>query len=87
MSIPDRIANAPELEDGLAFYWFAFWQLSPDRPSGFGPAPIPGWAIRRFAFDYELTEDERDELVFLIRKMDDVFLEIMVARQKAAAKK
>lgn len=73
--LPDRVANAPELWTGNEYFYHSFWELSSDRSIGFGPAPIPGWAIRLYGKDEELTDEEADELNYVIRKMDAVWLE------------
>lgn len=81
--IPDRIVNAPELEMGLEFTYDAFQRLNTERPVGMGPGPIPWSAIDRFAFRYELDEDEQSDLEFLIGKMDETYLKHMQKKMEA----
>lgn len=85
--MPERIANAPELQFGNEFYYQSFWHLTSDRPSGFGPAPIPSGAIRGFCRDEGLTESESSDMMYLIRRMDAVWMEVMDGKQKSEAKR
>lgn len=69
--LPDRVANAPELDRGLALYWVAYCDLSTCRPSSMGGVlPIPWTAIDQYAqrYDYDLEQEER--LHMFIGKMD-----------------
>ena len=72
--IPDRIANAPQLMDGLDLYWEAFMDLTTDRPSGFGVGAIPWSAIKRWADHYEIGGEDFDYLVTYIRAMDGAYM-------------
>lgn len=65
----------PVLGEGLAFYWGAFLELSSCRPLGFGAVgPIPWTAIRAFAHDRELDDEDADYFVAMIRALDGVYL-------------
>jgi hypothetical protein len=75
LPIPDAIADPPELDPGLQWYLSAFFELSTDRSMGFGPGPIPGMAIRDFAKWYQVTADEFDDFVYLIRELDAEWLD------------
>lgn len=66
----------PELVDGAGEFLSAFWELSTDRPSGFGPGPIPFTSIDAYARRHMI--DDPDEFAFftdLIREMDRAYLD------------
>lgn len=87
IELPGHLLNEPELRIDGHFYYHAFWQLTSDRPVGFGPAPIPGSAIRVFARDYELNDEESADLEFMIRRMDGKYLELQQEFEKHEAKR
>lgn len=73
--IPDRIANAPELEQGLDLYLFAFFDLDTTRPvSGMGMAPISWLAIKQYADLLNLDAEQSDTLFYVVREMDGAYL-------------
>lgn len=74
--LPRKIANAPELDLGLSVYYYAFAELSTDRPLGWnGEGRIPWSSIRAWADDYGFVGDQRDDLFHHIREMDEAYLE------------
>jgi hypothetical protein len=72
--LPEKIANAPKLFKGLEPYYIAFWELSTDRPSGFGAGQIPWSSIDRYATREELDYEGYMDLVDFVRAMDRTFL-------------
>lgn len=72
--LPPRIANAPELSEGLEFYFEAFFELDSERHHGEGLMPIGWWSIVRYGQYYGLNSEEIEDLVYLIRRMDDAHL-------------
>jgi len=72
--LPKRIQNAPQLEMGLELYWEAFWDLSTCRAVGMGAGPIPWLAIRDYGLTFGLDEDQQEDLVYLVRMMDNAYL-------------
>lgn len=77
LPLPDRIANAPELFLGSEFYLQAFFDLDSERSHGMGLVHIPRSAIRDYAIEYELDENETDDLHCYIRAMDNVNLKYL----------
>lgn len=73
--LPDRIANAPQLQDGLFFYLQAFFDLDSERSQGFGPGRIPWFSIVRYGNYQGLTHAEIETLVLHVRALDDVKLQ------------
>ena len=68
--IPDRIANAPNLKEGLSFYLQAFFDLDSERSQGFNVGRIPWTAIVTYGRYHGLYRDEIDILVEHIRALD-----------------
>lgn len=76
----------PDLIDGVGDFLTAFWELSTDRPSGFGPGPIPFTSIDAYARRHGI--DDPDEFALfsdLIREMDRAYLDKQ--REKTEKKK
>lgn len=75
--LPDVIKNAPDLLIGLELYFEAFIELNTTRQTGWGAGPIPTSAIYEYAYCLGLDEEETEDLLYLIRKMDEAFLQYM----------
>lgn len=69
--LPDRIANAPTLYIGSQFYIDAYFDLDAERSHSMGPTAIPRSAIVAYAAEYDLEDEEKDDLIYLIRRMDN----------------
>lgn len=69
--LPDRIANAPALLLGSQFYLDAYFDLDSERSHAMAPVAIPRSCIVEYAREYELDEEEKDDLIHLIRCMDN----------------
>lgn len=67
------------------FYFDAFQDLSTCRSIGMGPGPIPFTAIVQYSTLYEI--EDRDDFIYLIRIMDNAFLELVSEKTKAGAPK
>ena len=71
---------------GLEYYFRAFRDLSTCRGIGMGLGPIPFTAIIQYCNLYNIEEIE--EFIYLIRRMDDKFLELEAKKDsKNGAKK
>jgi len=73
--LPDRIANAPELQKGLELYLNAFFELDSERQVGFSVLPIPWRSIVNYAQVYGFDDEQREDLIFLVRKMDNAHID------------
>jgi hypothetical protein len=73
--LPDAIQEAPELYPWNAWVFEAFQELGTCRNVGFSIGQIPWTAIHEYANRYGIVGDDFDELNYLIRSMDDAFLE------------
>lgn len=85
-SIPDRIANAPELEMGLQLYLQAFFDLDSERSHAMAPTAIPWTSIAAYARAFEFDEEQTEDLFFQIRRMDAEHLKRISSKSKAKAK-
>ena len=73
--LPSGYLDRPGLIFGAEFFWFAFWEITTDRPLGFGgEGRIPYTAIRSFANDYGITSDSFSWFLAVIREMDAEYL-------------
>lgn len=73
--IPEAIANKPRLAPGNRFFWDAFFDLDTERSHGQGLSKIPRSAISAYAAECGLNEDEKFELIYVIRRVDDWHLD------------
>lgn len=79
--MPEAIANAPELLEGLSFFYAAFWDVNTCRSLGFGAeGPIPWTAVRQWAEEHELEGDQRKDLFVYLEKMDGAYLKFVADR-------
>jgi hypothetical protein len=74
--LPEKVRNAPTLEQGLELYYIAFQRLSSTRAVGMGLGPIPWTAIQTYCETYELDEVTQELMHVYIPAMDNVFLKI-----------
>lgn len=79
-AVPAWFHNRPAPHPQNLFWWEAFWELNSERPMGMGVAPIPGSAIRAYIRDRGFDEETAGTLVRLVRKMDAVFMKLIVKR-------
>ena len=78
--IPDKILNKPNLFLGLALYLNAWFELDTERAEAL--APIKRSSIFEYARDYELSEEQTDDLLYYINSMDTAHLK----RERAKVK-
>lgn len=84
LPLPDAIANAPELDLGLDLYFNAFMDLTTCRQLGMAEGPIPWTAIRHYCDEHDLDGEQRDDLFFHVRELDNVYLKFRSAKVKKA---
>lgn len=73
--IPERILNAPELINGLQIHLEAFFALDTERSHAMGLTPIPWTAINAYALAFDICGEQREDLFYFIRRMDNAHLE------------
>jgi len=74
LPLPDRIANAPQMYLGLELYYDAFWELGSCRALGWSVGPIPWVAINDYAVAFDLDEEQRETLSYMVRVLDQAYL-------------
>lgn len=82
LPIPDAIANAPILTEGLELYFMAFLDLTTCRSYGMSEGPIPWTAIRDWAAYNKLSTYQTDDLFYMVREMDNAYLDYRAKQQK-----
>ncbi len=80
--LPDRIANAPELEIGLGLYLQGFFDLDSERNHSMGVMAIPWTSINEYARAFEFDEEQTEDLFYFIKRMDSEHLKRLSAKQK-----
>lgn len=81
MPIPDKIADSPELQDGLQFYYMAYVELGTTRgPSGY----IPWTAIYEYCKAYEIDGEDAEDLFYLLRRMDSAVNKFHESRREGS---
>lgn len=71
------MADAPELRGDLLVYWQAFEELGTCRGyAGMAgvPQPIPWTAINEYAIRHRFAGDAFDDLVDIVRAVDEAFI-------------
>lgn len=82
LPIPDAIANAPILKEGLELYFMAFLDLTTCRSYGMSEGPIPWTAIRDWAAYNGLSSYQTDDLFYMVREMDNAYLDYRAKQLK-----
>lgn len=66
--------NRPELYPDLVPVWEAFVLLSPSRNMGWGAGAIPLTEVRAYCEMFEIEPEEREDLLYLLRALDEEYL-------------
>lgn len=69
------MANKPKLALGLDLYLFAFYDLDTERDRSMAVMPIPWSAFIKYSEYLGLTEDEREDFIYILRQLDNAHLE------------
>ena len=68
----------------MILYWDAWMELQTDRPQSMdGAGPIPFTSICTFAERYEFDDEDFDDLLFFLRRMEVTWAEWRDAKRKA----
>lgn len=78
--VPDRIANAPELEIGLHIYLQAFLDLDSERSHANGLTAIPWSSITSYANAFGFDDEQTEDLHYLVRRLDHEHLKRLQAK-------
>lgn len=82
LPLPKRIQDAPELWLGLELFYGAFLDLNSCRSSGWSLSPIPWTSIMDYAKAFEIEGEQKDDLFYFIRFMDEKYLEHLDKKNK-----
>lgn len=75
MPAPKWIAEKPELNIGLEFYYMAFWDLNGTRQvAQGGEGPIPWTSYNYYGHRHNVWGLEFDRFVYIMRYMDNEYL-------------
>lgn len=74
LPLPQAIQKAPVLWLGLELFFGAFLDLDGDRPSGWNMRPIPLLTIVDYAKAYNITGEQREDLLYYVRGMDRAYM-------------
>lgn len=87
MPLPARIANSPELLQGLELYYLAFLDLTTCRGQGYGTeGPISWLTIDEYARRMYFDDEQREELIYHIQRLDSVYLQHKARKLEAQHK-
>jgi len=80
--LPETLTETIGIPDELSFYLTAFFDLSSHRPLGFGgEGAIPTMAVFEYGRWFDFTLDELEDLLFYVRRLDNVYLEHINKKQ------
>lgn len=75
LPLPERIQNAAQIELGLELYYGAFFDLHTCRPLGMAEGAIRWMDIHDYCDRLGVSEDQREDMHYHIRVMDNAYLE------------
>ena len=79
--IPKGIAGAPALQRGNELYYLAYTELMADRKEGFGEGEVPWSSVDRWARRHELTDEEADDLHYVVGRLDRAYLDYKASKR------
>lgn len=82
--LPQKIAEAPELYDGLLLFFQGFHELSSCRQLGESIGPIPWLAINQYCAYHGIVDEQREDFEWFISRLDAEYL--TYARNKSKPK-
>lgn len=81
----DSIEEEPELNRGLDLYLSAYYDLNTERSHGLCLTPIPSSSIISYAQAYDFDEEQTENLIYYIKKMDAANLD-KLAKKKSSTR-
>lgn len=81
--LPRALAEAPELRLGLELYYLAYNELHSCRSWSFGAGPIPWSATKDYAVANRLDEEQTEDLLYYVSKMDQAYIEYASEKSKS----
>lgn len=75
MPLPDKIANAPELFQGLELFYMAFQDLTTCRGMGYNSEGAVGWLqINEYCMAHGINGEQREDMFYHIQHLDAAYL-------------
>lgn len=74
-TLPEHLAEGPELALDLVLFYNAFTTLDNCRVSGFDVGRIPWDAIDRYCVKHDITGDMEDDMHYFLGCLDDAYRE------------
>lgn len=72
--IPDKIKNKPVIHRSEQWFLQVFYDLDTERPPAMsGLPPIPWSSLHHYAMTYDIAGELYDDLLYIIRAMDNAF--------------
>lgn len=81
--LPEWYMEEPPTTEGDEFYLRAFNELATTRQVGLGFGPIPWDKMLAYAQVHGLEQDVTELFIYVVREMDNAFLEYEAERQKS----
>lgn len=72
---------------GLELFYSAFLDLDGDRPSGWSVRPIPWTIMIDYCQAYNIVDEQREDLLYLVRAMDRAYIKHTNQKEKKKKKK
>lgn len=86
MPLPDKIANAPYLFQGLELFYMAFVDLTTCRGQGYGSEGPIGWLqIHEYCIVNDIQGEQREDTLYHVQHLDAAYLLFKGKKLKAAA--
>ena len=85
MPLPPKVENAPELTQGLSFFYHVFMDLTTTRPlTDISEGPISWLALDAYCRHHKITGLQREDVEFVIPQMDHAYMKKCVELRKLA---
>ena len=80
--MPERIANAPELQWGLELFYVGFLDLTTSRQVvSFGAeAPLDWFRINQYCKEQGIEGEQREDFFYHVQQLDSVYLDFQAKR-------
>lgn len=74
MPVPERIQNAPELEQTWQLYYQGFLDLNSTRAMGMSMGPISYMTMVEYCFVNNVDGEQREDFIWLVARLDQKYL-------------
>lgn len=80
--LPQKIAEAPDLFEGLLLFFQGFSELSTCRQVGESAGPIPWLAINEYCAYHHLVDEQREDFEWFVTRLDAEYLKYIREKSK-----